>query len=1112
MPDLTFSVSSVAQFDDDITAIADNPGVNYTLTFDAGTQLYSNGLDDLYIYTGLGASIPQSAPYANATVEFIVHNAAQLDDAIEAIDSNRAGQLNGNSSDLLPLTNNYVIDIQGQIDPLTVDGATHDFAAFDNANANVTIQGNDNTLFGDDLVSGFRVLSGHVAVDDFTFEGTVAQGGNGGEGIAGGGGGAGLGGAIFVGDDATVTLKGDTFDHDSAIGGDGGGVDDSYESAGGGGGLGGAGGAGAPQTGLASNLGGGGGGGIGQQAVGGEPTDDVGGPGAAAWDYSAGYGAGQEQDFQEQFNLVGFNIDTGTYSETSGQNFGNEDGGGGGQGDTPLSGGGGGGVSGGNSNYYNDGTVQDVPADPALNFLADALLIIAAAALPGAAGVAATVLEAAANLAGGLYNSIKDDDWSAVAIEGIATDAVSVVANVGSLYTATEAAVATDVFDAEQEGASVAVQSLFKFLSTANKALTFNIPGFVLEHVLDELGSHGILYELEQSYDALKDGTVKFSELQPLSGQSRDVSLDTSTAFQTDEPTAGGYGGYGGGGGGGGGVGGAGGFGGGGGGGGAPSKFEDFAGGAGGFGGGGGGGGINAPGGAGGFGAGAGTDGVYVDPVTGQVGPALGAGGGGLGAGGAIFVASGGKLEFGQDNLFVDDAVQGGVGVNPGMGLGNDLFVEGAATLTFDDGLVSFLGGISDQSTVAGYSSDKLGLDIYGTGFVRLGNNNTFQGLTTIGDEQLAAQALSERSNPPPNGALELVPGSTFYSQLEIQVYAGSFLSIDAGSDFTGSVNLGLLQSGNPFSFEWTPNLSATTLDDVLPWTVTNFPGGTGGSIDMPEVFYNGDDLSILNIGGVLRVVTLASDGQPYIVPFNGPATDGATGTEVTLLALGASAFTVSTFDEIIMVNDALASEGSSAPATATITFSTHDDLLPLSGPATVAPIAGETVTFTTVIEDATNPAGVGSLVIDGSTDGVVVLAPVDSNGNPADNTFSGGITLESGTLEVASDGAAGTGPITIDVGPAAAADTVTLTFDAGAPTISPAPSPSRAEPSTSPARKTLPASSRSRAAASISSLPPRDGPARSSSPPEAGRPLSFSMPLPTTLRRQSPPRAATSC
>jgi len=362
--------------------------------------------------------------------------------------------------------------------------------------------------------------------------------------------------------------------------------------------------------------------------------------------------------------------------------------------------------------------------------------------------------------------------------------------------------------------------------------------------------------------------------------------------------------------------------------------------------------------------------------------------------------------------------VQGGVGVNPGMGLGQDLFVQGSATLTFDDGLVTFWEGVSDQSTVPGYSNDKLGLDIYGTGFVELGNNNTFQGLTTVGDEALAVQDEADRADPPPNGLLELLPGSTLYSGLEIQVYAGAFLSIDAGSDFSGSIDLGLLQSGDPFSFEWTPDLTATTLADVLPWTVVNFPGGSGGSIDMPDVAYDGDDLSILNIGGVLRVVTLASDGQPYIASLSGPTGGDQTGTTMTLAPLDTSAFTVSTVDEVLMLSDALISEGSSAPATATVTFATASGVLSLSGPADLGPAAGETLTITSLIEDATDPAGVGSLVIDGV--GTVVLTGAD--------TFSGGVTLASGDLDIASDGAAGSGTILMD-----SAGTVALTFDVGA-------------------------------------------------------------------------------
>ena len=72
--------------------------------------------------------------------------------------------------------------------------------------------------------------------------------------------------------------------------------------------------------------------------------------------------------------------------------------------------------------------------------------------------------------------------------------------------------------------------------------------------------------------------------------------------------------------------------------------------------------------------------------------------------------------------------------------------------------------------------------------------------------------------------------------------------------------------------------------------------------------------------------------------------------------------------------------------------------------------------------------AGTGSLRVDGA--GTVDLAPVDQNGNAVANTFTGGITVESGTLAVASDAALGTGgTLALDAG---------TTFDlTGAGTIS---------------------------------------------------------------------------
>ncbi|VIO66617.1 Adhesin BmaC autotransporter [Bradyrhizobium ivorense] len=99
---------------------------------------------------------------------------------------------------------------------------------------------------------GFVVTSGKVTFKNLTIINAVASGGNG--GVGGGGGGAGLGGGLFVGQNADVTLNNVNFGSNSAIGGNGG-VVDPAGGGGGGGGIGADGGSG--------NGGGGGGGGFG---------------------------------------------------------------------------------------------------------------------------------------------------------------------------------------------------------------------------------------------------------------------------------------------------------------------------------------------------------------------------------------------------------------------------------------------------------------------------------------------------------------------------------------------------------------------------------------------------------------------------------------------------------------------------------------------------------------------------------------------------------------------------------------------------------------------------------------------------------------------------------
>ncbi|MFO1025016.1 MAG: Hint domain-containing protein [Acetobacteraceae bacterium] len=83
--------------------------------------------------------------------------------------------------------------------------------------------GNGYTLDGSALLfsntSALAVLSGTVVLENFTIANATAHGWR---GFGVGGGGPGLGGGLFVGSQANVTLVSVTFDHDSAIGGDGG--------------------------------------------------------------------------------------------------------------------------------------------------------------------------------------------------------------------------------------------------------------------------------------------------------------------------------------------------------------------------------------------------------------------------------------------------------------------------------------------------------------------------------------------------------------------------------------------------------------------------------------------------------------------------------------------------------------------------------------------------------------------------------------------------------------------------------------------------------------------------------------------------------------------------
>lgn len=139
-------------------------------------------------------------------------------------------------------------------------------------NRNLTINGQNATINGSNQTRGFMVYSGTVALNNLTINNARARGGlgapgsNASGGFGGGGGGAGLGGGLFVGSGANVTLSGVTISNSTAAGGNGGrGANNNYgslQTGGGGGGMGGD----SDSGGANTNSSNGGGGGLGVTA------------------------------------------------------------------------------------------------------------------------------------------------------------------------------------------------------------------------------------------------------------------------------------------------------------------------------------------------------------------------------------------------------------------------------------------------------------------------------------------------------------------------------------------------------------------------------------------------------------------------------------------------------------------------------------------------------------------------------------------------------------------------------------------------------------------------------------------------------------------------------
>ncbi|MEO6840888.1 MAG: Hint domain-containing protein [Bradyrhizobium sp.] len=203
--------------------------------------------------------------------QFSVGSAADLNNAIKGIDL--VGSVLPNTAFTITLTSGFTLS--GDLDAINLtNGDT------------LTINGANKVIDGAHIYRGLFAYSGAVTVDNLTIQNTTAKGGAGGDGNVGGGGGAGLGGGLFIGTGADVMLSGVSFLGDGAVGGKGGGR--SGSGFGGGGGLGGAGGT----TGIYGA--GGGGGGVGSGASAGQPGIIAGGLAGGNGIVSAGgkYGGG----------------------------------------------------------------------------------------------------------------------------------------------------------------------------------------------------------------------------------------------------------------------------------------------------------------------------------------------------------------------------------------------------------------------------------------------------------------------------------------------------------------------------------------------------------------------------------------------------------------------------------------------------------------------------------------------------------------------------------------------------------------------------------------------------------------------------------------------------
>jgi hypothetical protein len=272
LPVASFAAAAPGQPDNSFsTGLLSNPvpGLNagtalIGITSDAGVA--PGGID---IVTGQSVFSGGSATAASASDLNALIKAADL----AAINSgtftiNFSGSISLNT--LPAVSNGESLTSSGGVGTIVSLTAVPDIAAVNlKSGVALVINGSGGaTLDGKNTVRGLLAYAGSLTVNNVTLQNFVAMGGAGGNADFAGGGGAGLGGGLFVGTNARVTLNSVAFSGNQAIGGAGG-DNTGGDQSGGFGGGGGMGGAGGMNFGIYVA----GGGGVGRTAFGGVGSD-----------------------------------------------------------------------------------------------------------------------------------------------------------------------------------------------------------------------------------------------------------------------------------------------------------------------------------------------------------------------------------------------------------------------------------------------------------------------------------------------------------------------------------------------------------------------------------------------------------------------------------------------------------------------------------------------------------------------------------------------------------------------------------------------------------------------------------------------------------------------